>query len=144
MFNFFSENDFYSFHENNKVIIHETQSAEINPINTSSRSSVLFGHLQELTIPTILFMLQTMILGRTLKTQQDPSKHSSWRRRLEAVFWRRKAKANILVLIETSWRRLQDVFWRWRQKMSSRRLRQDHYIRLGHTSSRRFQDVSSS
>ena len=39
---------------------------------------------------------------------------TSWRR-LEDVFWRRKAKANIFVLIKTSWRRLlktktKDVF----------------------------------
>ena len=32
------------------------------------------------------------------------------------VFWRRKAKANILVLIKTSWRRLEDVFWRRKAK----------------------------
>ena len=34
------------------------------------------------------------------------------------VFWRRKAKANIFVLIKTSWRRLQDIFWRRRRKTS--------------------------
>ena len=32
------------------------------------------------------------------------------------VFWRRKAKANIFVLIKTSWRRLENVFWRRRRK----------------------------
>ena len=37
------------------------------------------------------------------------------------VFWWRKAKANIFVLIKTPWRCLQDVFWRWRRKTSSRR-----------------------
>ena len=52
----------------------------------------------------------------------------SWPRRLEDVFWRRKAKANIFVLIKTSWRRLEDVFWRRRQKTSSRRL-QDVFIK---------------
>ena len=51
-----------------------------------------------------------------------------WPRRLEDVFWRRKAKANIFVLIKTSWRRLQDVFWRWRRKTSSRRLHQDECL----------------
>ena len=40
----------------------------------------------------------------------------SWPRRLEDVFWRRKAKANIFVLIKTSWRRLEDVFWRRKAK----------------------------
>ena len=30
----------------------------------------------------------------------------SWLKRLEDVFWRRKAKANIFVLIKTFWRRL--------------------------------------
>ena len=49
----------------------------------------------------------------------------SWPRRLEDVFWRRKAKANIFVLIKTSWRRLEDVFWKRRRKTSSRRLHQD-------------------
>ena len=48
--------------------------------------------------------------------------------RLEDVFWRRKAKANIFVLIRTSWRRLQDAFWRRRRKTSSRRL-QDVFIK---------------
>ena len=45
----------------------------------------------------------------------------SWPRRLEDVFWRRKARANIFVLIKTSWRRLEDVFWRRRRKTSSSR-----------------------
>ena len=45
----------------------------------------------------------------------------SWPRRLEDVFWIRKAKANIVVLIKTSWRRLKDVFWRQRRKRSSSR-----------------------
>ena len=44
------------------------------------------------------------------------------------VFWRGKAKANIFVLIKTSWRRLEDVFWRWRRKTSSKRL-QDVFIK---------------
>ena len=52
----------------------------------------------------------------------------SWPRRLEDVFWRRKTKANIFVLIKTSWRRLEDVFWRRRQKTSSRSL-QDAFIK---------------
>ena len=39
----------------------------------------------------------------------------SWRR-LEDVFWGRKAKVNIFVLIKTSWIRLQHVFRRRRQK----------------------------
>ena len=69
------------------------------------------------------------------------------------------------VLMKTSWRRLDGVFRLWFQKVSSRRLQnvlikknvfslvirlqktssrrlsQDQYIRLGYTSSRRFQDV---
>ena len=69
------------------------------------------------------------------------SKHSSWWRRLEDVFR--------LLLRKTSSRRLQDVLintniflWIIRlQKTSSRRLGQDQYIRLVHTSSRRLQDV---
>ena len=40
------------------------------------------------------------------------------------VFWRRKAWANIFILIKTSWRRLQDLFWRRRRKTSSGRLHQ--------------------
>ena len=39
------------------------------------------------------------------------------------------------VLVKTSWRRFEDVFRLRLQKTSSRRLRQDKYIRLGHTSS---------
>ena len=54
-----------------------------------------------------------------LKTSSEDVKlrrtYSSWSRRLEDVFWRRKAKANIFVLIKTSSEdedetRLQDVF----------------------------------
>ena len=49
----------------------------------------------------------------------------SWTRRLEDVFWRRKARASIFVSIKTSWRRIletkmEDVF-----KASSRRLHQN-------------------
>ena len=46
---------------------------------------------------------------------------TSWRR-LKDVFWRRKAKRKIFVLIKISWRRLKDVLWRGRQKTSLRRL----------------------
>ena len=71
-----------------------------------------------------------------------PSKHSSWWRRLEDVF--------PLRLQKTSSRRLQDVLIKMNiftlvirlQKASSRRLGQERYIRLGHTSSRRFQTSS--
>ena len=52
----------------------------------------------------------------------------SWPRRLEDVFWRRMAKANMFVLIKTSWRCPEDVFWRWRRKTSSRRLHQDECL----------------
>ena len=45
------------------------------------------------------------------------------------VFWRRMNKANIFVLIKTSWKRLKDVFWRQRQKTSSRRL-QEVFIKV--------------
>ena len=37
------------------------------------------------------------------------------------IFWRRKAKANIFVLIKTSWLRPEEVFWRRRRKTSSLR-----------------------
>ena len=53
----------------------------------------------------------------------------SWPRRLEGVFWRRKAKANLFVLIKTSWRRLEDLFWRRRRKTSSWRL-QDVFVKM--------------
>ena len=46
-------------------------------------------------------------------------------RGLEGVFWRRKAKANISVLIKTSWRCLEDFFWRQRQKTPSIRLQDE-------------------
>ena len=72
-----------------------------------------------------------------------PSKYSSWWRRLKDVFRLR------LRLQKTSSRRLRDVLIKTNmfalalrlQKTSSRRLGQDQYIRLGHTSSRHFQDV---
>ena len=54
-----------------------------------------------------------------------PSKHSSW--------WRRLDQDEDVRLSLTS---SEDVF-----KTSSRRLGEDQYIRLGHTSSRRLQDV---
>ena len=47
---------------------------------------------------------------------KHPSKHSSW------------------------WRRLEDVFYLHLPETSSRRLDQEQYIRLGHKSSRRLQD----
>ena len=50
----------------------------------------------------------------------------SWPRRLEDVFWGRKDKANIFVLMKTSWRRLQDVVWRFRRKTFSRPLHLFH------------------
>ena len=52
----------------------------------------------------------------------------SWSRRLEGVFWRHMSKANMLVLIKTSWKCLEYVFWRWRRKTSSRRLHQDECL----------------
>ena len=45
------------------------------------------------------------------------------------------------VLMKTSWRRLSSSFSEDVFKTSSRSLDQDQYIRLGHTSSRRLQDV---
>ena len=44
------------------------------------------------------------------------------------VFWRHMTKANLFVLIKTSWKRLEDVFWRRRRQASSRRL-QDVFIK---------------
>ena len=44
----------------------------------------------------------------------------SWPRRLEDVFWRRKAEVNIFVLIKTSWRRL--PMTKTKDKTSSSRL----------------------
>ena len=69
------------------------------------------------------------------------SKYSSWWRPLKDVFRFRLQK--------TSSRRLQDFLMKTNiflstirlQKTSSRRLDQNQYIRLAHTSSRRFQDV---
>ena len=54
-----------------------------------------------------------------------PTKHSSWWRRLQDVL----IKTNIFALVISL------------QKTSSRRLGQDQYICLGHTSSRRLQEV---
>ena len=63
-----------------------------------------------------------------------PSKHSAWWRRLEDVFRLRLQKMSSRRLDQDEYIRLshsssEDVF-----KMSSRRLDQDQYIRLGHTS----------
>ena len=82
-----------------------------------------------------------MILFLTVVTQQTfILMKTSWRR-LEVVFH--------LCLQKTSWRLLQNVLIKTNmfafalrlQKRSWRRLGQDQYIRLGHTSSRRLQDV---
>ena len=71
----------------------------------------------------------------------DPSKYSSWWRRLEDVFRLRLQKTSSRRFDQDEYIRLsltssEDVF-----KTSSRRLGQDQYIRLGYTSSRRLQDV---
>ena len=60
-----------------------------------------------------------------------PSKHSSWWRPLEDVF--------CLRLQKTSWSR--QICLPWPCVFRRRRLGQDQYIRLGHMSSRRLQDV---
>ena len=68
---------------------------------------------------------------------------------LMKTFWRRLEDVFRLRLQKTSSRRGQDVLIKTNmfalalrlQKTSSRRLGQDQYIRLGHTSSRRLQDV---
>ena len=48
------------------------------------------------------------------------------------VFWRHMTKANLFVLIKTSWKRLEDVFWRRRRqassRLSSRRFHQDECL----------------
>ena len=64
-------------------------------------------------------VLKTYGQEKYIGLDQDVLKTSS-----EDVFWRRRAKANIFVLIKTSWRCLQDVFWRRRRKTSSRRLQE--------------------
>ena len=46
---------------------------------------------------------------------------TSWKR-LEDVFWICVTKANIFVLIKMSWRRFEEVLWRQGRKTSSRRL----------------------
>ena len=63
----------------------------------------------------------------------QPCKHSSWWRRLQDDFRLRLQDVLIKTNIFAILTRL--------QKTSSRRLDQDQYIRLGHTSSRRLQDV---
>ena len=67
----------------------------------------------------------SMTYWRSLEDVWPRRIYWSWPRRLEDMFWRRKAKANIFVFIKTSWRRLEDVFWRRRRRTSSRRLHQD-------------------
>ena len=72
----------------------------------------------------------------TIKKTSKPRKHLSWWRRLEDVFFLRLLeifnvliKADIFALVLCL------------QETSSRRLGQDQYIRLDHTSSRRLQDL---
>ena len=60
-------------------------------------------------------------LQHVLKTFLQVVLKTFWRR-LEDVFCRSKAEANIFVLFKTSWRCLEDVFWRQRRKTSSRRM----------------------
>ena len=93
------------------------------------------------------FRTQLSVHARILKTCLSklheclPSKHSSWWRRLEDVF--------LLRLQKKSSRRHQNVLIKTNifalvirlQKTSSRRFGQDQYIHLGHTPSRRLQDV---
>ena len=73
--------------------------------------------------------------------QHVPTKHSSWWRHLEDVFRLCLQNPSSRRLDQDEYIRLshtssEDVF-----KTSSRRLGQDQYIRLGYTSSRRLQDV---
>ena len=75
------------------------------------------------------------------RLQDGTSKHSSWWRLLEDVFRLRLQKTSSRRLDQDEYIRLshtssEDVF-----KTSSRRLGQDQYIRLGYTYSRRLQDV---
>ena len=73
----------------------------------------------------------------------------SWRNIYTAIRLSRNVSQQTFVLMKTSSRRLQDVLIKTNmfasalrlQKTSSRRLGQDQYIRLGHMSSRRLQDV---
>ena len=76
--------------------------------------------------------------------QHVPTKHSSWWRHLEDVFRLCLQNPSSRRLDQDEYIRLshtssEDVF-----KTSSRRLGQDQCIRLGHTSSRRFQNVFKS
>ena len=101
---------------------------------TSSR------RLQDVLVKTNIFVLAIRL--------QDVFKTFS--RRLQDVF--KTSSKRLQDLFKASSRRLQDVLIKTNmfalalrlQKTSSRRLGQDQYIRLGYTSSRRFQDVSSS
>ena len=68
------------------------------------------------------------VLARHLEDVQPRQICCSWPRRLGDVFWRRMTKANIFVLIKTSWRCLEDVFWRRRRKTSLRRLHRDECL----------------
>ena len=68
------------------------------------------------------------VLARHLEDVQPRQICCSWPRRLGDIFWRRMTKANIFVLIKTSWRCLEDVFWRRRRKTSLRRLHRDECL----------------
>ena len=93
----------------------------------------------ESPLPTILLSYQ--FFSAKSRACWFPSKHSSWWRRLEDVFCLHLQKMSSRRLDQDEYIHLhhtssEDVF-----KMSRRRLDQDQYIRLGHTSSKRLEDI---
>ena len=93
----------------------------------------------ESPLPTILLSYQ--FFSAKSRACWFPSKHSSWWRRLEDVFCLHLQKTSSRRLDQDEYIHLnhtssEDVF-----KMSWRRLDQDQYIFLGHTSSKRLEDI---
>ena len=76
---------------------------------------------------------------RRLENEWPRQIYWSWSRGLEDVL--KMSSEDLWVRrIYSSWsRHLEDVIWRW--KTSSRRVNEDEYIRLGHSSSRHLQGV---
>ena len=88
----------------------------LGDFNAEDTGPSLFQFLEQYAAKSIM-KESTYFKNPNRSTCNNPSKHSSW--------WRRLSSSSS-----------ENVF-----KTSSRRLDQDQYIRLGHTSSRRLQDV---
>ena len=99
-----------------------------NVLNTFRRpvnkNSLTWWHVLKISLQDVLKMSWRQFCKTSWRRLEDvwPRRiYWSWSRRIKDVFWRRMSKANMFVLIITSWRRFENVLWRRRRKMSSSR-----------------------